>query len=143
MAALPPDPLSLRRLGASPPHPRLGHLFCRILGSPLEKPMKFCPPPRNFGPTTPLPILHAFYAFEQHDSCTTTFLRSITFSAYLCSECRLHLSLHGCKQAKETIGDKYATETGYLETAVANNFIILFPQVKKDLINNPNGCFDW
>ena len=41
-------------LGASPPHPRLGHLLCRILGAPQEKPMKFCPPPRNFGLATPL-----------------------------------------------------------------------------------------
>ena len=42
--ALPPGPLSLRRLKASPPHLRLGHSLCRILGAPMEKPKKFCPP---------------------------------------------------------------------------------------------------
>ena len=57
--------------------------------------------------------------------------------------CRLHVSLHGCKQSMEKIEDTYVTETGYAEAAAANNIIVLSPQVKSHMMYNPNGCFDW
>ncbi len=40
------------------------------------------------------------------------------------------------------MGDKYPLNAGYLETAEANNIIVIFPQIKSS-INNPNGCWDW
>lgn len=50
---------------------------------------------------------------------------------------------HGCQQGEEYVGDTFVKEAGYNEVAALNNFIIVYPQVKKDLISNPNGCFDW
>lgn len=61
----------------------------------------------------------------------------------LYKECRLHVSFHGCKQGMEEIDDAYARKTGLNEVAVTNNMIVLYPQAKKSLIDNPNGCFDW
>ncbi len=35
--------------------------------------------------------------------------------------------------------------TGINEIAEANNMIVLYPQIKKSIVDpvNPNGCFDW
>jgi len=57
--------------------------------------------------------------------------------------CKLHVAFHGCQQGRSFIDDKYARYSGYLEVADANAMIILFPQIKRNLLNNPNGCFDW
>ena len=43
---------------------------------------------------------------------------------------------------RQTVGDVYATRSGYLEVAEANNIVVLFPQAIKTL-DNPNGCWDW
>ena len=59
------------------------------------------------------------------------------------SVCRLHVSLHGCLQAKEILGDIFAAKTGYNEVAAINNIIVLYPQVKHNVFVNPRGCFDW
>ncbi|XP_072255048.1 poly(3-hydroxybutyrate) depolymerase-like [Pyxicephalus adspersus] len=58
------------------------------------------------------------------------------------ARCRLHIVFHGCLQAREKLGDKYARNTGYNQVADLNNFIILYPQAKSNL-SNPNGCWDW
>ncbi|SFG80681.1 extracellular catalytic domain type 2 short-chain-length polyhydroxyalkanoate depolymerase [Neptunomonas qingdaonensis] len=60
-------------------------------------------------------------------------------------QCRVHVSLHGCRQGISVIGTTYIEETGYNEVADNNNLIILYPQVKKSSINpiNPRGCWDF
>lgn len=59
-------------------------------------------------------------------------------------QCKLHIAFHGCQQSKGTIGNIYATKTGYLEVAELNNIIVLFPQAAANmLIGNPNACWDW
>ncbi|XP_072006642.1 poly(3-hydroxybutyrate) depolymerase-like [Engystomops pustulosus] len=58
------------------------------------------------------------------------------------AKCRLHIVFHGCLQAREKLGDKYARYTGYNQVADLNNFIILYPQAKSNM-SNPNGCWDW
>lgn len=57
-------------------------------------------------------------------------------------QCRVTISLHGCKQTVDLIGESYVRETGYLEYAEANNIITLFPQAQSTLYN-PNSCWDW
>ncbi|XP_046585215.1 uncharacterized protein LOC124292207 isoform X1 [Haliotis rubra] len=57
--------------------------------------------------------------------------------------CKLHVAFHGCKMQRETIGDVFARHAGYNEVAELNNIILLYPQIKSDLISNPNGCWDW
>ena len=60
-------------------------------------------------------------------------------------QCRVHVSLHGCRQGISVIGTTYIDETGYNEVADNNNLIILYPQVKKSSVNpvNPRGCWDF
>ncbi len=58
------------------------------------------------------------------------------------SGCRLHIALHGCDQARETIGDAFIKESGFARWADTNRLVILFPQVTGSLVN-PHGCFDW
>jgi len=59
--------------------------------------------------------------------------------------CKLHVSFHGCLQAIETVGNVYATQSGYNDWAEANNIIVLYPYAKPSTSapSNPNGCFDW
>lgn len=58
--------------------------------------------------------------------------------------CKLHIAFHGCKQGIDSIGDQYATATGYNGWAEANGIVVLFPQaIKRVLEGNPNGCWDW
>jgi len=59
------------------------------------------------------------------------------------SGCIVHISMHGCQQTIDDIGNKFYTMTGYNGWAEANGIIILYPQAKDCLLNNPNGCFDW
>lgn len=60
-------------------------------------------------------------------------------------KCPLHVAFHGCAQTIGEIGLDYVKGTGFLGLAEANDFIILFPQVKvSNLIPlNPKGCWDW
>ena len=62
------------------------------------------------------------------------------------SNCKLHISFHGCKQNLQIIGDTYARYSGFNEWAEANNIIVLYPYVKPSLDGipmNPKGCWDW
>ena len=43
--------------------------------------------------------------------------------------CRLHIALHGCEQARETVGDAFIKESGFARYADTNRLVILFPQV--------------
>jgi len=56
--------------------------------------------------------------------------------------CRLHIALHGCDQARESVADAFIKESGFARWADTNRLVILFPQVTGSLVN-PHGCFDW
>jgi hypothetical protein len=56
--------------------------------------------------------------------------------------CRVHVMLHGCEQARETVGDALIKQSGFAELADTNRLIVLFPQVSAGLVNQ-QGCWDW
>ena len=61
-------------------------------------------------------------------------------------KCGVHVALHGCKQSRETIGDIFATSTGYNEWAESNDLIVLYPQAAATTsmgLFNPLGSWDW
>ncbi len=57
-------------------------------------------------------------------------------------KCRLHVALHGCAQAREAVGDVFASRTGYNGWAETNRIVVLYPQAAATL-TNPQGCWDW
>jgi len=57
-------------------------------------------------------------------------------------QCRLHVALHGCRQGKEFVEDRFTRLSGFNEWAESNRIIVLYPQVNKSLMN-PQGCWDW
>jgi hypothetical protein len=65
--------------------------------------------------------------------------------ACLNTECKLHISFHGCKQYADKVGTQYVVEGGFNEWAESNGYVVLYPQtVKSDSVPfNPEGCFDW
>ncbi|GAB6261132.1 poly(3-hydroxybutyrate) depolymerase [Photobacterium sp. CCB-ST2H9] len=90
-------------------------------------------------------------AFDQSEFFDTS-LTSMDNTAYVyipkscrSESCKVHVSVHGCRQGISVIGTTYVTETGYLEVADTNNIIVLFPQVKKSefVPYNPRGCWDF
>jgi poly(3-hydroxybutyrate) depolymerase len=56
--------------------------------------------------------------------------------------CRLHIALHGCDQARETVGEAFIRESGFARYADTNRLVILFPQIAGSTVN-PHGCWDW
>jgi hypothetical protein len=56
--------------------------------------------------------------------------------------CRLHITLHGCDQARETVGDAFIEKTGFAHYADTNRLVVLFPQIAGSVVN-PHGCWDW
>ncbi|HWE17467.1 MAG TPA: PHB depolymerase family esterase [Hyphomicrobiaceae bacterium] len=56
--------------------------------------------------------------------------------------CRVHIALHGCAQSRETVGDAFVKQAGFVELADQNRLIVLFPQAKASAYN-PEGCWDW
>ena len=44
------------------------------------------------------------------------------------SGCRLHIALHGCEQARESVGDAFIKESGFARYADTNRLVLLFPQ---------------
>lgn len=60
------------------------------------------------------------------------------------ARCKVHVAIHGCLQAAESVGDKFYTETGYNNWADNNKILVLYPQVNKSMSPfNPQGCWDW
>lgn len=60
------------------------------------------------------------------------------------ARCKVHVAIHGCMQAAESVGEKFYTETGYNNWADSNKILVLYPQVDKSMIPfNPQGCWDW
>ena len=44
---------------------------------------------------------------------------------------------------REWLGDEYVVNTGYNEVAELNDIIMLYPQVKPNLPENEEGCWDF
>lgn len=58
------------------------------------------------------------------------------------TQCRLHVSIHGCGQDESKIGDDWYTDLYLNNWADTNNIVVLYPQVSASL-TNPQGCWDW
>ncbi len=58
------------------------------------------------------------------------------------SDCRLHISFHGCQQGVSFVDGQFAMGAGLNEWAGTNRIVVLYPQVRKAL-TNPLGCWDW
>ena len=56
--------------------------------------------------------------------------------------CRLHIALHGCDQARETVGDAFIEKTGFAHYADSSRLVVLFPQIAASVVD-PHGCWDW
>ena len=52
------------------------------------------------------------------------------------------LLLH-CFHDREYIDTTFALHSGYSGVAEVNNIIVVFPQIHKSILSNPNGCWDW
>jgi len=60
------------------------------------------------------------------------------------THCKVHVAIHGCLQAEESVGKQFYTDTGYNNWADNNNILVLYPQVVKSPgPSNPEGCWDW
>jgi poly(3-hydroxybutyrate) depolymerase len=57
-------------------------------------------------------------------------------------KCHLHISFHGCEQDQESIGNVYAVHTGLNDWAEESDVVVVYPYVRKTLLN-PLGCWDW
>lgn len=59
--------------------------------------------------------------------------------------CKVVIAFHGCEMTLADIKTAFVANTGLNQFAESNNFIVLYPQAKKSLLNpnNPKGCFDW
>ncbi len=69
--------------------------------------------------------------------------------------CRLHVSLHGCKQGQSYLplrplpggglyyGTTFVRNAGYNRWAERNHIVVLYPQAVSIPGSNPNGCWDW
>lgn len=56
--------------------------------------------------------------------------------------CRIHITLHGCEQSRQAVGDTFVKESGFARVADTNRIVVLFPQVEASSVN-PKGCWDW
>ncbi|AYG70687.1 PHB depolymerase family esterase [Rhizobium sp. CCGE531] len=61
------------------------------------------------------------------------------------ANCKLHVSIHGCRQSQQSIGDDWYTKLYLNNWADTNGIIVLYPQVNKSFRRpyNPRGCWDW
>ena len=60
------------------------------------------------------------------------------------ARCKIHVALHGCVQAAESVDNQFYSKTGYNNWADSNNILVLYPQVNKSTRPyNPQGCWDW
>jgi Esterase PHB depolymerase len=56
--------------------------------------------------------------------------------------CPLVVAFHGCEQSLDDVGETFIRYSGYIPLAEANNFIVLFPQARANVLN-PKACWDW
>ncbi len=61
------------------------------------------------------------------------------------TECKVHISFHGCNQYADAIGKEYVEKAGFNEWADTNNLVVIYPQTRKSMFMplNPQGCWDW
>jgi len=60
------------------------------------------------------------------------------------AHCKVHVALHGCMQAAESVGEQFYADAGYNNWADGNAILVLYPQVNKSVVPfNPKGCWDW
>lgn len=60
------------------------------------------------------------------------------------ARCKIHVAMHGCVQAAESVDNQFYSKTGYNNWADSNNILVLYPQVNKSTRPyNPQGCWDW
>ncbi|GEP59448.1 extracellular catalytic domain type 2 short-chain-length polyhydroxyalkanoate depolymerase [Reyranella soli] len=70
--------------------------------------------------------------------------------------CRLAVTLHGCLQSAEVLGNEFYTRIGINEWADTNRIVVLYPQAHATSVSelamqnasstfntNPNGCWNW
>src|SRR5207249_8853839 len=57
--------------------------------------------------------------------------------------CKLLVALHGCLQDDAKVGDAFIRRSGLNEWADTNRIVVLYPQARSRLLDNPNGCWDW
>lgn len=60
------------------------------------------------------------------------------------SDCKVHISLHGCQMNYGYIGDLFVKYTGLNEWAEANDIIVIYPQTARDgpSEDDETGCWD-
>jgi hypothetical protein len=88
-------------------------------------------------------------AFDQRPFADATSAMADTGYVYApgsCSvagaRCRVHVALHGCVQAAESVDDAFYGGAGFNRWAAANRLIVLYPQVNRSAANE-FGCWDW
>jgi hypothetical protein len=88
-------------------------------------------------------------AFDQRPFADATAAMADTGYVYVPSSCavagahcRVHVALHGCLQAAESVHDAFYGGAGYNRWAASNRLIVLYPQVNKSAANE-SGCWDW
>lgn len=107
-------------------HKILGHLLQRKLNSSKMKPdnlkrVRFRLPNGSY--------LNEFSFVYTPESCRN-------------HDCDVHLALHGCRMSDEFVGETFVRNSGLNEWAEGSGVIVVYPQVKKSLMN-PKGCWDW
>jgi poly(3-hydroxybutyrate) depolymerase len=60
------------------------------------------------------------------------------------SSCRIHISLHGCNNNYDMVGDLFVKNTGVNEWAESNNIVVIYPQTAIDGPSDYDelGCWD-
>ena len=60
------------------------------------------------------------------------------------TQCKIHVSFHGCEQGASYVQEQFVQHTGLNEVAERSNIIVVYPQVSSgQMFSNPNGCWDW
>ena len=57
------------------------------------------------------------------------------------TQCKLHIHLHGCGFSARVQGFVYPLTNQFFDIAVANDLIVVFPQIQKSFVNL-DGCWD-
>jgi len=85
-----------------------------------------------------------------HDPALFTSLAKIAYVYYPtgCSRSptnctRVHVVFHGCLMTVAEIGDALYAHGGYIQWAESNQIVVVFPQLVRDDLVNPLGCWDF
>ena len=124
---------------------------CTVGGSPYDQPAAILG--HIYGPlkpktktlsAQPIPFDQTPYARPLSSLASTGYLYVPANCRIAGTKCAVHVVFHGCLQSAESVGDAVYAKLGYNEWADANDIIVLYPQVNKNILPiNPNGCWDW